>query len=77
MIKSDLISKTITLLKQNSEKCRKQWLVSYRDVYGAILISSKVLQEQLVVQISALLHDIADSKFHDAWWNHKMFAREF
>jgi uncharacterized protein len=67
MIQSDLISKTISFVKTKLENAEggHDWFHIERVYRNAILISKKEVCDTIVVQLGALLHDIADSKFHD------------
>ena len=67
MIKSDLISKTISFVKAKLENAEggHDWFHIERVYRNAILISKNEVCDTAVVQLGALLHDIADSKFHD------------
>lgn len=67
MIKSDLISKTISFVKAKLVNAEggHDWFHIERVYRNAILISKNEVCDTAVVQLSALLHDIADSKFHD------------
>lgn len=80
MIKTDLISKTITFVKAKLANAEggHDWFHIERVYRNAILISKNEICDTVVVQLGALLHDIADSKFHngDETIGPKM-AREF
>ena len=80
MIKTDLISKTITFVKVKLANAEggHDWFHIERVYRNAILISKNEICDTVVVQLGALLHDIADSKFHngDETIGPKM-AREF
>jgi len=67
MIQPDLISKTIYFVKAKLENAEggHDWFHIERVYRNAILISKNEVCNAVVVQLSALLHDIADSKFHD------------
>lgn len=67
MIQSDLISNTISFVKTKLENAEggHDWFHIERVYRNAILISKNEACNTVVVQLSALLHDIADSKFHD------------
>ncbi|WP_326935621.1 HD domain-containing protein [Flavobacterium sp. PL11] len=66
MIKTDLISKTISFVKAKLETAEggHDWFHIERVYRNAILISKNEVCNTVVVQLGALLHDIADSKFH-------------
>lgn len=63
----DLISKTILFVKQNLEDAEggHDWFHIQRVYKNALLIAQNEVCDTKVVQLGALLHDIADSKFHD------------
>jgi uncharacterized protein len=63
----DLISKTILFVKQNLENAEggHDWFHIERVYKNALLIAQNEICDIKVVQLGALLHDIADSKFHD------------
>ena len=67
MIKTDLISKTISFVKAKLETAEggHDWFHIERVYRNAILISKNEVCNTIVVQLAALLHDIADSKFHN------------
>ena len=67
MIKTDLISKTISFVKAKLVNAEggHDWFHIERVYRNAILISKNEVCNTIVVQLGALLHDIADSKFHD------------
>ncbi|MFV7236158.1 HD domain-containing protein [Flavobacterium sp. ZB4R12] len=67
MIKTDLISKTILFVKAKLENAEggHDWFHIERVYRNAILISKNEACNTTVVQLGALLHDIADSKFHN------------
>ncbi len=62
----DLISKTITFLKQQLEGAEggHDWFHIERVYKNALLIALFETSDETVVKLGALLHDIADSKFH-------------
>jgi len=66
MINSDLVSKTIFFVKQKLENAEggHDWFHIERVYKNALAISRNEKCDELVVKLSALLHDIADSKFH-------------
>ncbi len=63
----DLIEKTITFVKQKLENAESghDWFHIERVYKNALLIAKSENCNGLIVQLGALLHDIADSKFHD------------
>jgi len=64
---SDLIDKTIVFVKgklQNAE-AGHDWFHMERVFKNAMLIASNESCDLAIVQLGALLHDIADSKFND------------
>ena len=67
MIQPDLISKTISFVKTKLENAEggHDWFHIERVYRNAILIYKNEVCNTVVVQLGALLHDIADSKFHD------------
>ncbi|HEX9150907.1 MAG TPA: HD domain-containing protein [Flavobacterium sp.] len=67
MIKTDLISKTILFVKAKLENAEggHDWFHIERVYRNAISISKNETCDTTVVQLGALLHDIADSKFHN------------
>ena len=67
MSNSDLISKTILFVKTKLENAEggHDWFHIERVYRNAILISKNEACDRTVVQLGALLHDIADSKFHN------------
>lgn len=67
MENAQLIENTITFVKQKLENAEggHDWFHIERVLKNAILIAKDENCEELVVQLGALLHDIADSKFHD------------
>jgi uncharacterized protein len=66
MINSDLVSKTILFVKQKLENAEggHDWFHIQRVYKNALAISRNENCNELVVKLGALLHDIADSKFH-------------
>ena len=67
MIPSELISKTILFVRnqlQNAEGGH-DWFHIERVYKNAIAISENEKCNTMIVQLGALLHDIADSKFHN------------
>ena len=63
----DLISKTITFVKQQLAGAEggHDWFHIERVYKNSMLISKSETCDETVVKLGALLHDIADSKFHD------------
>jgi len=62
-----LIAKTIAFVKQNLENAEggHDWFHIERVYNNSILLSKTETVNTQVVALGALLHDIADSKFHD------------
>ena len=62
-----LIDKTILFVKEKLENAEggHDWFHIERVYKNAVLISKSENCDQTVVKLGALLHDIADSKFHD------------
>lgn len=67
MSTTDLLSKTILFVKQQLKDSEggHDWFHIERVYKNALLISKSETCDKLVVQLGALLHDIADSKFHN------------
>ncbi|MDI5889032.1 HD domain-containing protein [Flavobacterium yafengii] len=67
MINPDLISKTILFVKEKLENAEggHDWFHIERVFKNAVLISKNEVCDATVVKLGALLHDVADSKFHD------------
>ncbi len=67
MNNTDLIPKTILFVKQKLENAEggHDWFHIERVFKNAVLISKNAVCDTTVVQLGALLHDIADSKFHN------------
>lgn len=67
MIKTDLIGKTIVFVKAKlaNAEAGHDWFHVERVYRNAILISKNEVCNTAIVKLGALLHDIADSKFHD------------
>jgi len=67
MIQPDLISKTISFVKTKLENAEggHDWFHIERVYKNAILIAKNEVCDTIIVQLGALLHDIADSKFHN------------
>lgn len=63
----DIIDKTILFVKKQLENAEggHDWFHIERVYKNALLISSNEICDLEVVKLGALLHDIADSKFHD------------
>lgn len=63
----DLISRTIQFVKQQLANAEggHDWFHIERVYRNSLLISQSEKCDEVVVKLSALLHDIADSKFHD------------
>jgi uncharacterized protein len=63
----DLINKTIQFVKQKLENAEggHDWFHIERVYKNSILIAKDEKCNEIVVQLGALLHDIADSKFHN------------
>ena len=80
MIKTDLIGKTISFVKEKLANAEggHDWFHVERVYRNAILISKNEVCNTAIVQLGVLLHDVADSKFHngDETVGPKM-AREF
>ena len=66
MINPDLINKTILFVKEKLENAEggHDWFHIERVYKNAILISKEEDCDITIVKLGALLHDIADSKFH-------------
>ena len=64
---NNLIQKTITFVKKKLENAESghDWFHIERVYKNALLIAKNETCDQSIVQLGALLHDIADSKFHD------------
>lgn len=80
MMDEDIISKTIAFVKERLVNAEggHDWFHILRVYNNSLLISKSENVNELVVSLGALLHDIADSKFHDG--NEKVgpkIAREF
>jgi uncharacterized protein len=67
MNNSDLINKTIAFVKEklNDAEGGHDWFHIERVYKNALLIAKDTDCDFTVVQLGALLHDIADSKFHN------------
>ncbi|MBF4473104.1 MULTISPECIES: HD domain-containing protein [Flavobacterium] len=66
MSNPDLINKTILFVKEKLENAEggHDWFHIQRVYKNALLIASGETCDETVVKLGALLHDIADSKFH-------------
>lgn len=67
MNNSDLISETIDFVKQQLAGAEggHDWFHIERVYKNALLMAQSETCDEMVVKLGALLHDIADSKFHD------------
>lgn len=67
MNEADIISKTISFVKDKLDNAEggHDWFHIERVYKNAMLIAKNEVCELMVVKLGALLHDIADSKFHD------------
>ncbi|MGZ9734817.1 HD domain-containing protein [Flavobacterium sp. GNP002] len=67
MTNPDLINKTILFVKEKLENAEggHDWFHIERVFKNAVLISKNEVCDVTVVKLGALLHDVADSKFHD------------
>lgn len=67
MINSDIINSTIKFVKQELENAEggHDWFHIQRVYKNSLLIANTEDCDVLVVKLGALLHDIADSKFHN------------
>lgn len=67
MIHNDIINKTITFVKEklNNAEGGHDWFHIERVYKNALLIANNIPCDVTVVKLGALLHDIADSKFHN------------
>jgi len=67
MTQEDLINKTIAFVKEtlNNAEGGHDWFHIQRVYHNTLLIAKSEPVDMLVVSLAALLHDIADSKFHD------------
>lgn len=67
MNSKELINKTINFVKETLANAEggHDWFHIERVYKNALLIAKNENVDVLVVQLAALLHDIADSKFHD------------
>ncbi len=64
---NNLIQKTIKFVKQKLENAESghDWFHIERVYKNALLIAKNENCDPIIVELGALLHDIADSKFHD------------
>ena len=64
---SEIVNKTILFVKDKLENAEggHDWFHIERVYKNAILISKAEVCDPTIVRLAALLHDIADSKFHD------------
>ena len=64
---NSIIQATISFVKQKLQNAESghDWFHIERVYKNAMLIAKTEICNQLVVELAALLHDIADSKFHD------------
>jgi uncharacterized protein len=67
MSNADIISKTITFVKDKLDNAEggHDWFHIERVYKNAMLIAQNEVCDETVIKLGALLHDIADSKFHD------------
>ena len=67
MTNPDLINKTILFVQKELKNAEggHDWFHIERVFKNAVLIANTETCDSTVVQLAALLHDIADSKFHD------------
>ncbi len=67
MTNQNLINDTIAFVKKELKNAEggHDWFHIERVFKNAVLIANGEKSDNLVVQLGALLHDIADSKFHD------------
>lgn len=67
MTSTELINKTIAFVKEQLANAEggHDWFHIERVYKNALLIAKKEKVDVLVVQLGTLLHDVADSKFHD------------
>ena len=67
MTSKDIINDTIAFVKKELENAEggHDWFHIERVYKNAVLIANGENCDILIVQLGALLHDIADSKFHD------------
>ncbi|WP_338732158.1 HD domain-containing protein [Mangrovimonas cancribranchiae] len=80
MTQTEIIDKTKTFVKQQLENAEggHDWFHTQRVLNTSLLIAKNENVDDFVVSLGALLHDIADSKFHDGDENvGPRIAREF
>lgn len=67
MNNQDIINKTIAFVKEklNNAEGGHDWFHIERVYKNAMLIAKGETCDPIIVQLGSLLHDIADSKFHD------------
>lgn len=67
MSSTDIIDKTKTFVKETLSNAEggHDWFHTERVLNNALLIAKKEPVDAFIVALGALLHDIADSKFHD------------
>ena len=67
MTNSELIRKTIAFVKNELATAEggHDWFHIERVYKNALLLSKNEMVDELIVSLTALLHDIADSKFHN------------
>jgi uncharacterized protein len=67
MTNNNIIDKTIAFVKDTLKDAEggHDWFHTQRVLNNCLLISKEESVNSLVVTLAALLHDIADSKFHD------------
>lgn len=67
MTQEDLINKTIAFVKETLSNAEggHDWFHIQRVYNNTLLIAKNEAVDMLIVSLAALLHDIADSKFHD------------
>ena len=67
MTDSDIVEKTASFVKESliGAEGGHDWFHTHRVFSNAKLLASTESVDSLVVQLAALLHDIADPKFHD------------
>jgi len=67
MDNSDLVNKTILFVKETLENAEggHDWFHIERVYKNAVSIADGEVCDMMVIKLASLLHDIADSKFHD------------
>ena len=67
MINENIIDKTILFVKEKLENAEggHDWFHIKRVYKNAVLISKNEVCDPIIIRLGALLHDIADSKFHN------------